>query len=351
MCELLVFEVMKNDMKYESFTEEVQKNLTTIVTEKIGEGTVVIRNVLKNNGVRMKAVSILRKNENATPSIYLKQYYNEFKKGRSVESICNEIFQIYEESLKAFRENISLEQLSDFETVQDKIFYRLINYEMNRSLLADVPHYRFLDLAIVFFICLDSQDDGVTSVLIHHFNVDAWGKTAEEIRECALKNTWKKYPVWIRNMEDVISDMILKDIKATYEDQEEGMVEEDSFYGNYDISQVEQVIKEEVKELKAEKNMEMYVMSNSHRLNGAACITYPGALKQFAEEHQSDLCIIPSSIHEVILVLGTDWDMEWLDRMIRQVNKEDLDPVEILSDHVYIYRRDLEKIVYPGEEN
>lgn len=333
-------------MKYENFTEEIKSNLTEIVTEGLGDGTVVIRNVLKNNGVRMKAVSIIRKNERATPSIYLGQYYSEYQNGRSVENICREIFDIYTDSMKIFQERINIEQLSDFEVVQDKIFYRLINYDMNRSLLEDIPHFKFLDLAIVFFLCLDSDEDGITSVLIHHYNIEAWNKSAEEIRECALKNTWKKYPVWVRNMEEVVSDMIFKDIKTTLDEQDLGIVEEEGFYGNYSISDVQQVIREEVRELKAEKNMDMYVLSNEHRLNGAACITYPGVLRDFAKQHNSDICIVPSSIHEVILIVGTDWNLEWLNKMVEQVNREDLDPVDILSDHIYIYKREEDKIIY-----
>ncbi|MCR5738020.1 MAG: DUF5688 family protein [Eubacterium sp.] len=333
-------------MKYEYFTEDLKEKLSVFVKEHLDDGTVVIRNVMKNNGVRMKAVSIIRKEEKATPSIYLGQYYQEYRNGRSMDSICKEIFGIYLESMETFRKRINIEQLGDFETVKDKIYYRLINYEMNRTMLDDVPHFCFLDLAIVFYLCLDCDEEGITSVLIHNFNLETWEKTPEEIREFALKNTWEKYPVWIRDIEEVVSEMIMRDLRSTIHRDNPGVVEEESFYGNYNVSDVKRVIQEEVRDLKAEKDMKMYVMSNQIRLNGAACITYPGVLRDFAREHNSNLCIIPSSVHEVILIVGTEWDLEWLNKMVRQVNKEDLEPIDILSDHIYIYDREKEEIVY-----
>ncbi|MCR5703342.1 MAG: DUF5688 family protein [Eubacterium sp.] len=333
-------------MKYEEFTEDIQKKLTEIVEEQYEDGTVVIRNVLKNNGVRMKAVSILRKEERATPSIYLRQYYQEYKKGRSTDSICKEIFAIYENSMNAFHANVDLTELSDFERIRKKLFYRLINYEKNQSVLKDAPHFQFLDLAIVFYMYLESDENGISSVMVHNYNLETWGKTAEEIREIALKNTWQKYPSWICDMEQLVSDMILKDLKHTMGEDKDGFLAEEGSYGAYKIEEVEQVIREEVSQLKMEKNMEMYILSNEQRLNGAACITYPGVLRNFAQEHQSDLCIIPSSIHEVILIVGTHWDLEWLNKMVKQVNKEDVDATEVLSDHVYIYSREEDDISY-----
>ena len=62
-------------MNYEKFTKEVRKGVEEIVEQRQKDSVVVIRNVLKNNGIRMKAISIVNKSENATPTIYLKKYY------------------------------------------------------------------------------------------------------------------------------------------------------------------------------------------------------------------------------------------------------------------------------------
>ena len=92
-------------------------------------------------------------------------------------------------------------------------------------------------------------------------------------------------------------------------------------------------------------DMPMFVLTNEYWTNGAACIFYTGLLEQISQTLDTDLYIIPSSIHEVILLpLNEKIDMEELDRMIQQVNQEDLKPGEVLSHHVYMYRRTDKKL-------
>lgn len=62
-------------MNYEKFVKEVKRGVEDIVEKELGEGVVVVRNVLKNNNVRRKAISIVRKEEVATPTIYLRNYF------------------------------------------------------------------------------------------------------------------------------------------------------------------------------------------------------------------------------------------------------------------------------------
>lgn len=333
-------------MKYEEFIKDIQRGIEKIVKERLEDGVVVIRNVTKNNGVSMKAVSILRKGENATPTIYLKEYYREYKCGRHIESICNEIFDVYIEGISRFKNSINIREFSDFEQVREKVFYKLINYDLNEKLLMDLPHFKYLDMAVIFFIMINCDANEQATALIHNQHMENWNISSEELKKTAFNNTWKKYPAVIRRMEDVISDMIMGDIMGEKDGDYTDSIKEDFQYGSYDYEEVESIVKEEVENLKAEKEMDMYVLTNEARTNGAACITYPGVIKDFAKKHDSDIYIIPSSIHEVILIPGTHWEKEKINEMIMEVNKNELDPVEVLSDHVYIFNRDDEEIHY-----
>lgn len=328
-------------MKYEEFTQKVKEGVEKIIRDRIGEGVVVIRSVVKNNDVEMKAISITCKGEKATPTIYLDSYYREYTKGKNIDEISNEVFQMYVRGKDSLE--FDIEEFSEFEKIKGKIFYKLINYKMNQKILREIPHFKFLDLAMVFFIMVSCDEQGVASALIHDQHVCGWQITPGELKETACQNTWETYPAVIKRMEDVISEMIMIDIVGENDDSD--VIREDMQYGDFDYDEVESVIREEVENLKADKNMDMYVMTNSIRTNGAACIIYPEVLKQFAEENNSDIYIIPSSIHEVILIPGTEWPKEKLDRMIMEVNESELDPVEVLSDHVYIYRREDNEIL------
>lgn len=333
-------------MNYEEFTEHVKQGVEVYVRDRLKDGFVVIRNVLKNNGVRMKAVSIVQRGERATPTIYLKDFYQEYRCGRTIDSICGEIFETYVESLKKFREKADMKHFFEFEEIRDKIYFKLIHYEWNESVLKEMPYFKFLDLAIVFYVMISSDRNETATVPVYHHNLETWNKTVEEIREIAVRNTLEKFPAEIRNMEDVVADMIIDELPALWDAEDSGYVSENIVYGNYNMKDVRQVIGEEVSRVKAEREMEMYVLTNTQHLNGAACITYPEVLKEFANKHQCDVYILPSSLHEVILIPNMDWDIGWLNRMVKRVNHEDLDAVDILSDHVYLYRRDTDKIEY-----
>lgn len=92
----------------------------------------------------------------------------------------------------------------------------------------------------------------------------------------------------------------------------------------------------------------MYVLTNLFKINGAACMLYKEPLKLFSARVGKDLYIIPSSIHEVI-ILPADNNIckNELNAMVQQVNKEEVAESDILSDHVYMYDREKDAILIP----
>lgn len=81
----------------------------------------------------------------------------------------------------------------------------------------------------------------------------------------------------------------------------------------------------------------MYVASNESRVNGAAVMLLEGVLKDFCKEHGMDSClIIPSSIHEIILI-SAKMPIADVNAMIQDVNESQVNEWERLSDHVYTF--------------
>lgn len=82
----------------------------------------------------------------------------------------------------------------------------------------------------------------------------------------------------------------------------------------------------------------MYVITNRARTNGAGAILYPELLKDFATAIHKDLFILPSSVHECILlpVFG-DENIDELKSMVKDINETQVAPEEVLSDSVYYY--------------
>ena len=87
----------------------------------------------------------------------------------------------------------------------------------------------------------------------------------------------------------------------------------------------------------------MYILTNKLKIHGATCIAYPRLLKRIADYLEDDLVIIPSSIHEVLIIPASitqeGYSLEDLQFMITETNDTILTDDEVLSNHAYIYER------------
>lgn len=89
----------------------------------------------------------------------------------------------------------------------------------------------------------------------------------------------------------------------------------------------------------------MFILTNALRNQGAAAILYDGILKRLSDKFGSDLYILPSSIHECIIISAEEEDArEGLERLVCRVNHSQVAKEERLSDHVYRYERKTDEI-------
>lgn len=298
-------------MNYEEFKECVKERIMEYVTEG---GEVCINHVLKNNGKELDGLVIVEKGSNIAPTIYLESYYRQYEDGKSIQEIARDIISVHEQHRTGL--NINPEMFNDYTNISSSIVYKVINYDKNRKLLETVPHRKILDLAVVYY-CLIEQRDGVNATaLIHNEHIRMWNITAETLHEDAVRNTPRLLEGMIRPMGDILRDMIkLSDMESEEKDETERLCD-------------------------AAAPGEMYVLTNSSKINGAACIFYDKLLEEFAKRMNCDLYILPSSIHEVIILpKHEEYDKSMLINMVREVNSEGVSADEILSDNVYEYNR------------
>lgn len=80
----------------------------------------------------------------------------------------------------------------------------------------------------------------------------------------------------------------------------------------------------------------LYCFSNESKLNGAAYIMNEEIQKMVSEKLGGDYYILPSSVHEV-LVISKDIDipLQNIEQMVQHVNLSCVSAEEVLSDHVY----------------
>lgn len=326
-------------MYYEDFAEEIRAGVEKLAQKEFPDCIVAIRNVVKNNSVRRKAISVVRKDEKATPTIYIKDYYEEFKGGREKSDICEEIFDLYKKGIDRFNKEIDIEDFLEYDRIKDRIFFKLVNRNLNETMLNELPNKEFLDLAVVYYVSVSNQDECNATALIHNYHVDHWGITASELHDVAFGNTIRKNKATILRMEDVVKELIVEQYL-----RDNNIIEEDNAYGGKTYEEIEDMVQEELEKVKESDPMEMFVLTNEKKVNGASCIMYPNVLKDFANEKESDFYVIPSSVHEVILVPMKAKSKERLVEILNDVNKNELDPMEVLSDKVYKYDRKKDEI-------
>ena len=90
---------------------------------------------------------------NISPTIYLEEYFQQFKRGYPLELIVKDILSLYEKIRfqNSWKEG---EKVKSYDFVKGRIIYRLVNRERNRKLLEDFPYKEYLDLAIVYYVLL-----------------------------------------------------------------------------------------------------------------------------------------------------------------------------------------------------
>jgi hypothetical protein len=91
--------------------------------------------------------------------------------------------------------------------------------------------------------------------------------------------------------------------------------------------------------------MPMYILSNQEQMYGASALLYSKRIKNLADRLQCDLIILPSSVHEFLL-LPDDGENEYTfyRKMVEDVNTTQVEPEEILSYSLYRYLREKEEV-------
>ncbi len=289
-------------MTYQIFQEKI----IAYIKENISENEkVFIQSVPKNNGIKLDGLVIIQDEMNIAPTIYLNYYYQKYQEGTDFSEICREILENYKTNKPSIP--IDIHFFTDFEKIKSRIVYRLINFRQNLELLDDVPYVRFLDLALVFYCLLPAYEEQNASIQIRMSHLDLWKTSLRELIRLSEENTPRLLEWEIQDMASVV---------------------------------------EENAHLPSEDCYPMLILSNKSHLNGAGCILYKDLLKNLSRKLDMDFFILPSSVHEVILLPTKTKDaMGELSAMVKEINAAEIAREDILSDHAYYYSGKKDRII------
>lgn len=284
-------------MNYQEFVGSV----TGFLRESLPYGTEFnLIPLEKNNGVILEGLTVRKEGERAAPAIYLDSYYQEYLAGHPLREIQETILSCCEDN--SFSEHFDTDFFMDYRKVKPTVVYKLVNYEKNKKLLERIPHVPFLNLAVVFYCLLTDTPAGNATVLIHNSHMEYWKITCCELYQDAKENTPRLLPAEVKSMAQVLTELS-EGLNSPEEDE-----------------------------------LPMYVLTNSKKALGAASILYEGILMHCAKWLNSSYYILPSSIHEVILIPEKAVpDERELSVMVREINRTQVLKTEVLSDQIYFY--------------
>ena len=123
------------------------KKLYTAISEFYGEEVKLeIKEVKKNNGVILTGLLLTEGDESVSPAIYLDSYFREYELGKEIDKIIMDIINLYEKVRK--NPKINIEFFTEYNSVKDRICYKLVNYKKNEELLSECPHIKYLNLFV-----------------------------------------------------------------------------------------------------------------------------------------------------------------------------------------------------------
>lgn len=314
-------------LDFKEFCTEVKKLLSGRFDE---ECKIELNQVTKNNAIKLEGIVILQKNETVAPNIYLNNYYMGYRDGLGLEEIIQNIYDEYHNArmqgdMKNISENLEVDK------VKSSIIYRLINYNKNKDLLGQIPHTKFLDLAVTFHCLVRSNEEGIGTIRITNQHLKIWNITLEDLIQHARINTPKLFPPVVQSMKKVIKRLM----------EEDRELHRETFYERNSIEKdmIEDFTEEEFMRGSHQDN-NMLVVSNHRNINGASCMIYPDLIKEISEQLDSDLYILPSSIHELIIVKNDySYDKKILKEMVKDINFTQVPLEEVLSNNIYFYSR------------
>lgn len=266
-----------------NYTEFMNAMLCEIRGQVDAQVRTELYTVTKNNGTRRTGILFKQEDSNLAPTIYLEEFYQKYLKGQQVPDLADSICSIYQEI--RVKKTCDCQNLFDFNHVKEHIVYKLIRRDANEELLKQIPYEPFLDLAVVYYIQIDNTRFGSAAIQIRNEHLRYWRVEKEEIHRLAEKNTPRIYPVQIR-----------------------------------------QIVRF------------MYVATNEQCSLGAAVMRYPDFREKVRGMIRGDFYILPSSIHEVILVPESfGLEPERMQEMVKEINQTGVAPEEVLSDSVYYF--------------
>lgn len=294
----------KEKMNINEFVNEVRGNIKGFLPKAYENAEVSVMDCQKLN-VSYKGLMVKREKEMISPIINLDQFYEIYQNQpeTTMEVICRRIAKVI---MKTPIE-VNLNPIMDYNIAKYNLFIRVSSAEKNKDILANVPHQLKEDLAITYHLITYMRGGELSSLLINNDLLKQYGITAEQLHEDAMNSSPRIMPQEVSSIGEFL--------------------EQDPFMMSSEENDMLQ---------ESEPAPSFYVVTNQKKLDGAGVIFYPGMMEYLGSLFFQDYFILPSSIHEMIVLPDNgEISVNDLKMMVSGINATQVDPSERLTDEVY----------------
>ena len=303
-------------MDFNQFVDEVKGGIKLFLPREYEDAQVRVEEMRKLNENYL-GIAILKEDQVIAPTFNLNQLYEMYQSDPqiSMESIMRNITGVVLDTPEQF----DLKSITEYENAKEKLFIRVSSAEKNGEMLQNVPHQMREDLVITYHVAIRMDEVGRGSTTITNDMLKRYGISEEQLHADAMESSPKIMPLHVDAMKKVIKQIIGGDNKPLIQDK--------------GFKAMEEVISEGLKE-----GEPMFVITNQQTMDGASAIFYPEVMKQLGECFQGDFFILPSSIHETIVLPDKgDFDYLSLKSIVQEINNNQVLEEEQLTNDVYHY--------------
>ena len=305
-------------MSLQEFSGYVAENIRNYMPPEYGGADVTVRKVYKDNDTELVAVDVKRSGETVVPSVYLNDLYDRYIGGEDPAELVSRAadMRVIHDAENLIDSRILTNSIMDYETAKKNLVISICCSEWNRNRLEGKVFRQVGEFSEYYRVAveLDPDEPGTySSVAVTEDILGMWGISREQLHADAILAEDARKP-GLYCMNDLIKE----------------------FTGRKEPANLLDLADDEA----VDRSMPMFCLTTSDRVNGAALMLRDDILSKAGEILEDDFFILPSSVHETLLVPEyTGLDVESLSEMVSTVNREQVMPQERLSDHVHYYDR------------
>ena len=254
-----------------------------------------------------EAITVRGEDDQVGVNLNVTRMYEAMQEGDSYLDVFQKAAETIERGLEQMPE-FNITKFQNYEQMKDTLVMEVVSIEGNQELLSNVPHDKIEDMAVIYRFEVMGNEDGRGTVLVTNALLDQYGIDTDQLKADALSVAPDNKPAVIKSMTETMMEIMGEDM-----------------FGDLGLNI-------------PDEDEKMFVATVPDKIHGAGVIAYPDFMEQASEKLGGDFYILPSSLHEVLLVKDNcDMSLHELKQMVQEVNETQVSAEEKLTDNVYHY--------------